>query len=425
MSDDAEVTERSAPLFEIVGPHGGSLGQLSAERPLQPFSDVARSFLSALSAELLRRPTAQAFPELAALGYWMRPASVERLLRRYTETTAILAARGITFHIAPSNVDTIFVYSWLLSMIAGNANIVRLSRKATPQSEALVSILLNLLDDAAFVEIRNRTLLVRYEPDPITNAHFSAVAGVRVVWGGDVTVAEMRKVPLPALASEVVFGDRFSLAVIDAGRWVRADLPTRERLVAAFVNDTYWFMQMACSSPRMVTWIGLSETVEAARTDFWGMVRLELSRRTNIIWSNRDFMDKRVAVAEVAISTDVRVEAEPDAVLVRLWMESPSLAQRELHCGAGMFWECAVPDLQSMTWLGDRRVQTVSHFGFTEEQLRTFLASQRPLGGDRWVPFGQALDFSHVWDGFDLIRTFTRELVVIPSVSSGEHSVAP
>ena len=35
-----------------------------------------------------------------------------------------------------------------------------------------------------------------------------------------------------------------------------------------------------------------------------------------------------------------------------------------------------------------------------------------PTGIDRIVPIGKSLDFSNVWDGFDLFRSFTREVEV-------------
>src|SRR5229473_1854189 len=38
--------------------------------------------------------------------------------------------RGLVFHVPPANVDTIFVYSWALSALAGNRNVVRISPRA-------------------------------------------------------------------------------------------------------------------------------------------------------------------------------------------------------------------------------------------------------------------------------------------------------
>jgi hypothetical protein len=57
-------------------------------------------------------------------------------------------------------------------------------------------------------------------------------------------------------------------------------------------------------------------------------------------------------------------------------------------------------------------VQTVSYAGFRKEELRQFVVSSPLCGIDRIVPFGHALDFSPVWDGFDMLRTFMREITL-------------
>ena len=52
------------------------------------------------------------------------------------------------------------------------------------------------------------------------NDYLSSMCDLRVIWGGDETIRNLRMSPLPARATEIVFADRYSLAVIDA-RWKR------------------------------------------------------------------------------------------------------------------------------------------------------------------------------------------------------------
>ena len=56
----------------------------------------------------------------------------------------------------------------------------------------------------------------------ITDA-FSALCNVRVIWGGDATIAEIRKSPLPPRSNEITFADRHSAAVINADSYLAAD----------------------------------------------------------------------------------------------------------------------------------------------------------------------------------------------------------
>lgn len=394
-----------------------TLEDLASARPLPPFDGAATGFVTAMSNELLTRPRFRRYPELVALGYWMRPASISRLDSMYGsgaqgEGLAVLP-RGRVFHLAPGNVDTIFVYSWLLSLLAGNTNVVRLSRRTSPQLDEILSLLADLLDAPAHRPIRARTLLVRYDPDPRRTELLSSHSDIRVIWGGDAAVAEIRSVPLPPLATELVFGDRFSVAVVGCHAWGLASEEVRRRAVHGFVNDSYWFGQMACSSPRLVAWVGAAAEREAARSAFWALVRDELGRR-DLGLSAADYLNKRAATASLAIRATCEVASEPTADLVRAWLTSPSEAARELHCGAGLFWEVGCDTLDALLPLLDRRVQTIAHFGFESASIRKFVQSNQPEGGDRWVPFGAALNFSHIWDGFDLMRVFTRQVVVQP-----------
>ena len=59
-------------------------------------------------------------------------------------------------------------------------------------------------------------LIVRYPAEKPINDALSAHAVVRVIWGGDDTVREVRASPLPPHASELTFPRKVSAAVIAA-----------------------------------------------------------------------------------------------------------------------------------------------------------------------------------------------------------------
>ena len=62
----------------------------------------------------------------------------------------VLLPLGKTFHIAPSNVDTIFVYSWLISMLMGNINVIRISSRISEQIDCLIGLIDNTLGEKRF-----------------------------------------------------------------------------------------------------------------------------------------------------------------------------------------------------------------------------------------------------------------------------------
>ncbi|WP_066731792.1 acyl-CoA reductase [Cupriavidus sp. D384] len=380
--------------------------------PLPAFAPASLDFVEALSGLLMRMPEARTYPELTALGFWMRRANLARLRadmeRRAGE--ALLVPRGTVLHIAPSNVDTIFVYSWFLSLLTGNRNIVRLSSKPSPQADLLVGAIAKLLREPAHQEIARRTLLVRYAADDRTTTRFSAVCDVRVVWGGNATVEQIRKLPLPGTATEVAFANKYSLALIGAESWTEATECRKADWIEAFYNDAYWFDQMACSSPRLVLWLGDAVQIKAASTDFWGRFEGYLADRQER-FGDADYVNKLVAEDALAIEADVAISTTSNNDLVRVWLDTPAL-HHTLHCGAGLFFESSLDSLDAMRPLLSRTVQTLSYAGVETQRLRDFIAANPLAGIDRVVPFGHALDFAPVWDGFDLLRVFMREITV-------------
>lgn len=398
--------------FEALLPGGPSPQALGDVPPLAPFAPAAIAFVDALSVALMREPRARAWPELTALAFWMRKANVTRLRdsvqRRHGD--ALLVPRGTVFHIAPSNVDTIFVYSWFLSLLTGNRNIVRLSRKPSPQADLLVAAITRLLDAPEHDAILRRSALVRYAPDPQTTALLSACCDVRVVWGGNDSVQQIRSVPLPPAAVDVAFASKYSCALIGVDAWLAAPDAQREAWVEAFHNDSYWFDQMACSSPRLVLWLGGHAAARRAATDFWARVEARLAERPRR-FGDADYVNKLVAANSIAIEADADFPVARSNDLVRVWLDEPALFDQH-HCGAGLFLEARLETLDDLRPLLNRRVQTVSYAGLDASAWRRFVTDTPPAGIDRVVPFGHALDFAPVWDGFDLPRVFMREITV-------------
>ena len=99
------------------------------------------------SAEVLADPAARRWPEMAALGFWMRRANIARIQAAFEAACGgrLLVGRGLAFHIAPSNVDTMFIYSLFVSLLAGNTNIVRVSPKLRQELASALELLARVL----------------------------------------------------------------------------------------------------------------------------------------------------------------------------------------------------------------------------------------------------------------------------------------
>ncbi len=404
---DPRADPRADPLARVqpVLPAGNDLARVCAAARALPFDADRIAFIADFGAALRRL---RDFPELVALGFWARPANIRRLQDRLAAAHpgAMRLPRGLAFHVAPANVDTIFVYSLLLSMIAGNNNIVRISARGGDQTGSLLQVLATALAQAT-PAVRDGLLVVRYDHDAAVTRGLSALADLRIVWGGDATVGLIRAAPLAAAATELVFPNKYSLAVLDAGHWLATDAANRARLARAFVNDSLWFGQAACSSPRALVWRGDDATVDAASPDFWAAVDAAAAA-VGIELDGAHAVAKLVAEQGLAIaggativptpSNRIRVVRRPD--LAGLGHPAPA--------AHGFFLEHRIETLPALAPAVRRHWQTIVSEGVSAAEWRDFLGATRPHGIDRIMGFGAALDFDAVWDGTDLLAAMTR-----------------
>ena len=51
---------------------------------------------------------------------------------------------------------------------------------------------------------------VKYDKSSKATDYFSSACDSRIIWGGDDTINQVRKSPLPARSTDIAFSDRFS-----------------------------------------------------------------------------------------------------------------------------------------------------------------------------------------------------------------------
>lgn len=395
------------------------LAELTQRPAWRAFDPRAIAFVARLSQKLLTSPGIRQHPELAALGHWFRGANLRELAQaRPSETQqAVTLGRGLAFHVAPSNVDSVFMYSWLLSLLAGNVNLVRLSQQTSPAVAFLIDVLRQTLDEAVGEGIRERIVLITYPHDAALTQAISEACQLRVVWGGDATVQAIRAIPLRPTATEVCFPDRFSACALRADTILAADDAALRQLATGFYNDAFWFGQQACSSPRLVAWVGSDADIDAACDRFWPAVTQELLRRQppDTEAMNMARVTAGFEFAASGIARPAHLASLTQARPARLSMEvGLNERAKALHCGNGLFLETRLRRLSELaTQLSDKE-QTLAVHGFERSELLELVTSLPPRAIDRMAPIGQALAFAPVWDGVDLLTAFGRQLLLPP-----------
>lgn len=384
---------------------------------LSPFSDNSIYFFSELSKRILDSDNIKSFPELVALAYWLRKANLYSIIndfKRGIYNNEILTPRGTAFHVAPSNVDSIFIYSWALSLLAGNSNIVRVTQNMNPQLELLLKIIRELMVDSRWNEISERNLIITYPRDDEINKYISAVADLRIIWGGDETINNIRSLPSKPTTKDISFADKFSYTVINCSEYMNLDDSGKLKLANYFFNDSYWFNQMACSSPRFVFFTGDQYKCQVASKIFWEYLQNELAIK-GLADSIEIAMEKLVYLYEsFTLSgnafSSVKINKNNPTV-ARIGIDE--IRQFNETCGGGFFFECFIENIFDLKKIITHKDQTLSYFGFNMDLLKEFVNEVNGAGIDRVVPIGQALNFSPTWDGFYLLSELTKRVSII------------
>ncbi len=394
---------RSINLDDLVS----LLADTGRSHTYEPFSAPVIDFCGALSQRIMRDSESARYPELRALAFFMRPAALHQLaadFRRMETTETVFVPRGLVFHLPPANVDTIFVYSWLLSILVGNRNVIRLSRRDSPVVTLLCDLFrktLSLSPAAA-----GNTYIVRYGHEPEITAALSARCDVRVVWGGDETVRSIRRFELPPHARELTFPDRYSIAALKADAVAALDDAAIGQLAGKLFNDIYLFHQMACSSPRLVVWEGEGAVARNASARLAAAVAGEVRRR-NFEIAPAVSLEKLAFAAAASLDGDAAAVHRYGAALTVIELAGLDRLNRSAAAG-GLWQEAYVKSLAELALFIRRKDQTLVHFGFSREELLAFARQAGPTGIDRLVPAGEALNFNRYWDGMDLLREFVR-----------------
>ena len=225
-----------------------------------------------------------------------------------------------------------------------------------------------------------------------------------MIWGGDDTVEQLRKSPLPPGSTEIIFADRYSLAVIDADAYMCTD--DKNAVARRFYNDTYFTDQNACTSPKIVIWLGNDR--QSAKEQFW-------DRLHRIVKSSYQFQDIQ-AVNKLAAGyllaaeqPGIKIISHPDNLLVRVQTAELTEDLMNYQGNSGYFLEYDCDDIMKLRPLCDNtRCQTIGFLGETKQLSGLLRSGIR--GVNRIVPIGKTMDFELIWDGYDLMSHLTRAI---------------
>ena len=377
----------------------------------KPLNNLSFDFLDEFSNELKKLKKVYEYPDLVYLIFWCKRKKIEKLKDDININENRLG-RGLIFHICPSNIPTNFIYSFFFGLLSGNSNIIKMPSKSSNQKEIILKVLDILFKKKKFIQFKESNYFIEYDylnESQFTN-EISAICDVRLVWGSDETINQIKRIWSPERSIDVMFSDRYSLSVINVDKIKKLKNNEMKMLANKFYYDSYAMNQQGCNSPHFLFWVG-SKNIKA-QNKFWDSL-------DEIIEKKYDFKEVQVIdkytrlIENILERNDIKnIKTKKNNIYILEYNDKKKVIEN-IRGINGIFYQLSLKNLSHLHKYISKKCQTMSYFGFEKKDLKKFVLNNNLKGVDRIVPIGNALDIDFNWDGYDLIKTLSRVIVII------------
>lgn len=313
--------------------------------------------------------------------------------------------RGIVGHWVAGNVPTLSIFSLVQSMLAKNANIIRVPMGALDGTLRILRILGQVTVNAGGNTVSGEDLLksisVVYCPstDLKANTELSLSTDCKVVWGGAEAVKSIVALPQKEHCENIVFGPKYSFAVMDAES-------IQEECLRRLAIDIITFQQEACSSPHVV----FCETQNGRKGETVGRLADHLARAF-------EYVTKKFPKPVMAYSDVMNIRG-------KYWLDP----EKQIVCSDPLDWTILVNDdlqleepvkyrtifvkevdsILDTIPLITNKIQTVGVSIHDREKRLEFCEKATHKGVARCVPFGTMNNYDTPWDGMMFMDRLVR-----------------
>jgi hypothetical protein len=374
----------------------------------EPFNNQSIDFLSDFSKELKKEKKIYKYPDLIYLVFWTSYKKIGEAKKKFLSRN-IRLGRGLIFHICPSNVPTNFIYSFFFGLLSGNSNIVKVPSKAFPEKNIILFIINKLFKKKKYSGLKNSNFFIQYDEKIENTQKISSICDGRVIWGGDKTINEVRKIWIPERAIELTFADRYSLSILNLNKLRKTKDHEIKLIAKKFFYDSYMMNQSACNSPHFVFWVGKKNN--NLQQKFW--------KELNYIVEQKFILDESVVLNKYSnlIKNMIDQKNFQNIKLFKnnLYVVNPNKNIKNIENVrgiSGIFFQKNIASIIELKKFITKKCQTVTYFGLNKKQIESFVLKNNLFGIDRVVPIGKALDINLVWDGYDVIDSLSRTIAL-------------
>lgn len=369
------------------------------------FQEEMFSFFHDLAVEIRENQETAGNREAQAFAFWLRKQHICQcpVWREKKKRMGM----GMIFHIAPSNIPMLFAYSMAFGMMAGNGNIIRVSPKIKRQIEPFCRVLHQVMCRKKYQNISKRNIVMTYDRNESLTQEISFLCDGRVIWGGDKTIKLFEQMPMYPGSVTLTFPDRSSIALFDVSWMMAQEEEGLRQMAYGFYKDTLQMDQNACSSPKVIFWIG-EETaaMEEMKKRWWNMF-YQISRSYDLDqWkSSEKYLQM---IHEIMDANGIKSVKTYENYLYTVQLEDYPVHPEQYQGKFGCFYEYSIKEAKDVCGCLSRKIQTIVYAGVDSEKLADEIIKSGKKGGDRIVPVGMALELDFIWDGKDVVSQLSR-----------------
>ena len=380
---------------------------------LKPWDERTIFLFEALSKRILCDKKLLRNGQFVAFAFWIRKSNMQKIKEGNKVDNldnVVVKPLGLLFHVAPANVDTIFLYSLVIGLLMGNKNIVRLSNRIQSKDINLLVVLISeILKDPTFTVFTNYLSIITYSRNDQIGEWFSLKVDARVIWGGDNTVKKFKEYTTRPSCKDIFFPDRISGLVLNSKKILEYGVNEFSNFISRFYNDIFYFDQLGCSSPRIALFIGSKDDSTVLRDKI-----IEQTTKLEFQKGNLDINSVASLKLNQLITDcleDRILNASGNSVIQFAQITEKRKNLISYHgCGGGFLYYEFLDSLYLPFELQTVELQTISYEGFSKMEISDLILNYNGKGLDRLVPLGKALQFHYIWDGKNLFEQLSRRL---------------
>jgi len=369
------------------------------------YNELAVMFLSELSKSLLKDRLARQFPDLITFAYFCRKSNLLNFKQMHLDDSfeSNRFGWGVCLHITPANIPMNFAFSFIMGLLSGNNNIVRLPSTKFEQINIFLGHFNRVVGIDSFKSLGKKNIFVRTKRDSNNLINLVSQVSALVVWGGNSTVNKFRHFDKKPTCVEAYFPDRTSSLLMNCDQLLDLTPIEMEKICVDFFNDTYLVDQNACSSASIIFWYSQHNNFAKAKTLFSKNLNTYLAQHFKLKTISR--VEKVIDVLRYCESTNSPVQIEKTSE--KLWYVNAQ-HYKKIKPKLGVFVSKELNDLNQLSTLFRTNEQTLTYFGFDPKDIKASFVKRSSCVIDRIVPLGKALDIGLIWDGKNMIYTLSK-----------------